>query len=113
MHELSLAEHVLGLVAETAETEGFHRVRKVVLEIGTFAAVETEAMRFCFDVVARETIAAEAVLEIVEIPGSGWCRGCRRTVPLAEVFDSCPECGSRDVEIRSGRELKLKTLEVE
>jgi len=113
MHELSLAEHVLGLIGETAEADGFHRVRKVVLEIGAFAAVEAEAMRFCFDVVARETVASGAVLEIVEVPGSGWCRDCRRTVPLAEVFDSCPECGGCDVELRTGRELKLKTLEVE
>lgn len=113
MHELSLAEQVLGLIEEAAEAEGFHRVRRVVLEIGAFAAVEAEAMRFCFDVVARETIAAEAVLDIIAIPGSGWCRDCRRTVALSEVFDACPECGGRDVELRSGRELKLKTLEVE
>jgi hydrogenase nickel incorporation protein HypA/HybF len=113
MHELSLAEHVLGLIEETAEAEGFHRVRRVVLEIGAFAAVEAEAMRFCFDVVARETIAAEAALDIIEIPGAGWCRDCRQAVALAEVFDACPACGGRDVELRSGRELKLKTLEVE
>jgi len=113
MHELSLAEHVLGLIEETAEAEGFHRVRKVVLEIGAFAAVEAEAMRFCFDVVARETIAAEAALEIIGIPGTGWCRECRRTVALSEVFDECPACGGHDVELRSGRELRLKALEVE
>ncbi len=113
MHELSLAEHVLGLIEETAEAEGFHRVRKVVLEIGSLSAVEAEAMRFCFDVVARQTIAAGAILEIIEVAGTGWCRDCRRMVALSEVFDACPDCGGCDVELRTGRELKLKTLEVE
>ena len=39
MHELSLAEQVIALIDESAGTEGFHRVRKVVREVGAFATV--------------------------------------------------------------------------
>ena len=36
---MSLAEQVIALIDESAGTEGFHRVRKVVREVGAFATV--------------------------------------------------------------------------
>lgn len=112
MHELSLAENVLELIEDAARSDGFHRVRKIVLEIGELAAVEPAAMRFCFDAVVRGTVAEGAVLEITETPGSGWCTACGATVPMCDVVAVCPRCGS-GVQITSGRELRLKSLEVE
>lgn len=113
MHELSLAESVLGLIESAARSDGFHHVRKIVLEIGELAAVDPEAMRFCFDAVMSETIADGAVLEIAETPGSGWCAACSAIVPMHDVIALCPQCGGVGVQLRSGRELRLKSLEVE
>ena len=113
MHELALAESVLQLIDDAAQANGFHRVRRIVLEIGQLAAVDAAAMRFCFDAVVRETIADGAILEIEEIPGSGWCADCAAIVPMHDFVAACPRCGSFGVQSRSGRELRLKTLEVE
>jgi Zn finger protein HypA/HybF involved in hydrogenase expression len=49
MHEMSLAMGVLQIVEDAARAQSFQRVRLVQLEIGALAAVEAEAMRFCFD----------------------------------------------------------------
>ena len=113
MHELALAESVLQLIDDAAQANGFHRVRRIVLEIGQLAAVDAAAMRFCFDAVVRETIADGAILEIEEIPGSGWCAACCAIVPMNDTVAACPHCGNFRVQSRSGRELRLKTLEVE
>lgn len=113
MHEMSLAESVLQIVQDAARGQGFSRVKTVRLEIGQLAGVEPEAMRFCFDVVTRETLADQARLEIVATPGEGWCMMCGRPVPLAARFDACPECGSHQVEATGGLEMRVSELEVE
>ena len=113
MHELSLAESVLQLIEDAAHTQKFRHVRTVVLEIGALAAVEPDAMRFCFDAVTRGSIAEGARLEILGKPGEGWCAGCKKTVLLCEQCGLCTECGSARVEITGGNEMRVKDLEVE
>jgi len=76
MHEMSLAEGVLQLIEDSAKTQSFSRVRTVWLEIGQLAGVEVEAMKFCFDVVVRDSIAQDAKLVIIETPGQAWCLHC-------------------------------------
>lgn len=113
MHEMSLAEGVLQIVEDAAKTQGFARVKTVILEIGRLAAVETEAMKFCFDAVMHGSIADGARLEIINLPGQGWCMKCAKTVEINEQFGACPECGSYQVQPTGGTEMRVKELEVE
>jgi hydrogenase nickel incorporation protein HypA/HybF len=112
MHEMSLAEGVLQLIEDAARQQSFTRVTTVWLEIGQLAGVEIEAMKFCFDVVIRNSIADGASLEIIATPGSGWCMQCSETVPLIEVFGECPKCGRHQVQVTGGTEMRVKELEV-
>ncbi len=113
MHEMSLAEGVLQLMEDAAHSQGFSRVKTVWLEIGRLAAVEPEAMRFCFDAVTHGSLAEGARLEIVNLPGQGWCMKCAMTVPIEEQFGACPQCGSYQVQATGGTEMRVKELEVE
>ena len=113
MHEMSLAEGVLQLVEETARREGAKRVKLVVLEIGRMSSVQPEALSFCFDVVTRNSVLEGAALEIVDVPGAGWCMQCAETVPISALYDPCPKCGSYQVQATSGTEMRVKELEIE
>lgn len=113
MHEMSLAEGVLQVMQDAAAREGFDRVKTVWLEIGARAAVETQALAFCFDAVTRGTLADGARLEFVAIPAGGWCLACSQSVVLAPGADACPLCGSYQLQITSGDEMRVKELEVE
>lgn len=113
MHEMSLCEGVLQILEDNARSQGFERVKTVWLEIGGLSGVEVEAMRFSFDVVTRGTLANEARLEILEIPGEAWCMRCATTVPVKQRFDACPDCGSYQLQVTGGEEMKIKELEVE
>jgi hydrogenase nickel incorporation protein HypA/HybF len=112
MHEMSLAEGVLQLIEDAARQQSFAKVTAVWLEIGQLAGVEVEAMRFCFDAVVRDSIAAGARLEIIATPGSGWCMHCAETVAIAELYDACPSCGQYQVQANGGMEMRVKELEV-
>lgn len=113
MHEMSLAMGVLQIIEDAAREQSFQRVRLVQLEIGALAAVEAEAMRFCFDAVSRGTIAEGATLEVIEVAGQGLCFNCNMTVPLAALYDPCPACGEHPLQATGGTEMRVKELEVE
>lgn len=111
MHEMALAEAIVQLVDEAAQ--GCARVRTIYLEIGRLAAVEQDALRFCFESVAQHSAAQGARLEIVDVDGCGRCSECGGEVPIAALYDPCPLCGSYRVEVVSGDEMRVKELEVE
>jgi hydrogenase nickel incorporation protein HypA/HybF len=112
MHELSLAESMLEMIESAASAQNFSSVRVVWLEIGCMACVEPEALRFCFDAVARDTVAHNARLEIIEIPASASCRECGHVYPCGNLPDACPACGSYQVAVSGASAMRIKELEV-
>lgn len=112
MHEMSLAESVLQLIEDAAREQGFSSVTAVWLEIGQLSGVEVEAMKFCFDAVIRDSLAEGARLEIISLPGTGWCMECSASVPMSEVFGECPRCGGYRMQVTGGTEMRVKELEV-
>ena len=69
MHEMSLCEGILQILEERAAADGFKEVRTVRLEIGRFAGVEIDALRFGFDVVMKGSVAENATLDVIDVPG--------------------------------------------
>ncbi len=113
MHEMSLCEGVIQIIEDQATSQGYRTVKTVWLEVGKFASVEFEALRFCFDVVCRNTLAENARLEIIEIGASSWCMQCAKPVEIEQRYDPCPKCGSFQIQSDGGDELRVKELEVE
>ncbi|MBE0625893.1 MAG: hydrogenase maturation nickel metallochaperone HypA [Burkholderiales bacterium] len=112
MHEMSLMEGVLQLIEDAARLEKFSRVTTVWLEIGQLAGVEAEAMRFCFEAATRGSVAEGARLEILAIPGSAWCAQCSAAVAMSETPAACPQCGTYQLRVTGGTEMRVKELEV-
>jgi hydrogenase nickel incorporation protein HypA/HybF len=113
MHEMSLAEGMLGIVEESARANDAKRVTAVWLEIGTLAQVEREALRFCFDAVSRGGVADGARLEIVEVPGAAWCMPCAERVTIAAIGDACPRCGSYQLQVVAGSDMRIREIAIE
>ena len=112
MHELSLCEGIVQIIEDQAAQQDFTSVEKVRLEIGALAGVELEALRFGFDVVTKGTVAENAELEIIELAGQAWCMPCQKSVGISQRFDACPDCGSHQLQVTGGDELRIKDLEV-
>ena len=113
MHEMSLCEGILQVLESEASKQGFNKVKNVWLEIGDLSGVEIDAMLFSFDAVTRNSIADGAKLNIINVPGSAWCMKCARNVTVKQRFDECPDCGSYQLQVTAGDEMKIKELEVE
>lgn len=111
MHEMALAEEVLQIVQDAAQREGFRRVLALWLELGQLSSVEPEALRFCFEAVARDSVAAGARVEIVAAAGAAWCNECSVPVALAALGDACPLCGGYRLRVTGGTQMRVQQLE--
>ena len=108
MHELAIAQ---GVVDAIVQRLGPARVTAVDLRIGKVSGVVPDAVRFCFDLVVAGTALDGATLEIDEPSGRVACRRCAAEFDTDEVLALCP-CGSADVELLAGRELRIRSVEV-
>lgn len=113
MHEMALCEGIIGIVEDEARKRSFSRVKVVCLEIGALSHVAPEAMRFCFEAVAARTIAHGARLEIIETAGIAWCMACSESVEVRQRYAPCPSCGSYQLQVTGGEEMRVKELEVD
>jgi hydrogenase nickel incorporation protein HypA/HybF len=112
MHEMAIAESMLEIVEATARGNAAARVSVVWVELGSLSHVEPHALEFCFDAVARGSLAEGARLEIVALPGAAWCMPCGERVALERLGDPCPRCGSYQLEVIGGDEMRVKEIAI-
>ncbi len=110
MHELALSQSIVDMIVESARREGIQKVTRVDIEVGAAAAVEADALRFCFDVVSRETALAGAELVIDTIAMRARCRTCAHEFAPQSQVDPCPACGAYAPDLLEGRELRVKSF---
>ena len=111
MHELSIAEDLLEIVARTAAEHKLTRVSGLRIVVGALGNVIPEALEFAFDAAGRGTVAEGARLEIVEVPVTVRCNACSAETVLDDFAFICTECGSVDVTVLRGKELYLDSIE--
>ena len=105
---MALTQSVVDAVCEHAAGRRVHSVR---LEIGALCAVIPDAMTFCFELATEGTVADHASLEVDMRPGEACCRSCGENFELDDLILLCP-CGSADVEVTAGRDVKILSMEV-
>jgi len=108
MHELSITQTVVTMVTQRMRDT---RVCRIRLEVGQLSGLVPDAVRFCFEMVAAGTTCEGATLEIDEPPGKAACRTCGAAFETGEVLPLC-DCGSADVEVQGGQELRIREVEV-
>jgi len=108
VHELAIAESVIDTVTERLPGA---KVTCVHLEIGALSGVVADSIRFCFDLATEGTDLAGARLEISEPPAQCRCRGCGAEFQPDGPIVLCP-CGSPDVAVLSGEQLKIVSVSV-
>ncbi len=122
MHEFSLAQSVQETVASIALQQNAKNIMKVVLKFGSFALIQEDQFRFCFDIIKEDSeILKNAVLEIIWVPGELRCLDCdfegkttnisQEHNELAPIF-KCPKCKSYSTEIISGTDSTIDSIVV-
>jgi len=113
MHELGVAENLASIVLEVAGNEKLTKVTKVNVSIGEMSQIVPDLLETAFQVTVAGTIAENAILEMEIIPVKLKCMDCNKEFELHENNFICESCGSQMVEIISGTEMFLKSIEGE
>lgn len=88
------------------------RVERINLKVGRLAAVVPSSLRFCFEVIAKDTPLSGAILNIEEVPVVARCNDCRHEWTIEGPAFSCTACKSGSIMIISGRELEIASIEI-
>ncbi|WP_372789554.1 hydrogenase maturation nickel metallochaperone HypA [Paraconexibacter sp.] len=110
MHELSVSSAVVDTAIRHAAGR---RVTGVHLRLGTLRQVVPDSLEFFFGIVARDTLCEGAVLTWDVVPARLRCGPCDREWGIEEPAFRCEVCGSAEVDVVSGQELEVETIEVE
>jgi len=106
MHELQIAANILNIVEEEIQTLGN-------LIVGRMRAIIPETLQFSFDVQKKRHQKLEnATLTIEEIDIVVKCRKCSYQRKIKEPVFHCEKCLSTDIEIVSGNELYVDSIEL-
>ena len=108
MHELAITESVVQTVTERLPGSA---ITCVHLEIGPMSGVVADSVRFCFGLVTEGTSLQGARLEISQPAARCRCRDCAAEFEPDGMIPLC-DCGSADVEILAGNELRIRSVEV-
>ncbi len=109
MHELAIAEALVGIAEEHAAGR---RVASVHVKVGHLRQVVPQALEFGFELTAMGTVVEGAELTLEEVPARGECRACGAHTHLRQFPLGCERCASLDIEIVSGEELLVESLVV-
>ena len=114
MHEMGIATEIVRIVTESIPPDMIgSKVARVNLKVGKLSAVVPQSLRFCFEIVAKETPVEGARLEIQEVAVIARCKRCDYNWEIGEPVFSCPKCQSGSIEMLSGRELDIDSIELE
>ncbi|MCX7678795.1 MAG: hydrogenase maturation nickel metallochaperone HypA [Spirochaetes bacterium] len=115
MHELSIMGNILDIVLEYAAKAGAKKVLKINLIVGELSDLIPEWMQTYFEFVSKDTIAETATLEINRIPAVLRCNRCNTDFSFTkdDWQFRCPTCQSADIELISGREFTVESIEIE
>ena len=112
MHELTVAENIINIVTTEAGKAGSDRVNEVCLEIGLLAGIEYAALDFALEALIPGTVMESAAIIIEKPGGSGKCNNCGYEFSFEDFMGSCPDCGSADLAIVRGNELRVKSITI-
>lgn len=110
MHELSLSSAIVDTAVKHADGR---RVVAVNLRVGRLRQVIPDTLDFYFGFVARDTLCEGAALVQEVIEARLRCRPCDHEWAIEIPAFRCPKCGGDEVEIASGNEFEIESIEVE
>jgi hydrogenase nickel incorporation protein HypA/HybF len=106
---MSLCEAIAGAVNRHA---GGKPVTSVLVRIGHLRQVVPDALIFSWQMLSTGTDLEGSVLEVESVPATVSCKACGVETTLDMPIVACGECFSRDVELLTGEEFAVVSLEL-
>ncbi len=113
MHELSVVASLFEILEEKVKEQKGKRVTSVKLQIGALSGIVPELLRTAFDIYKKDTIAAEAELEIDLVSLKIRCEDCQKVMVKDDFIFICDHCSSTNMKTLEGTEMILEKMDIE
>ena len=113
MHELDVTQSIVDALLDEMKRRDLDSIAVVNMRCGRLTTFVPDSIRFYYDSLVKGTPLEGSELNIEDVPVKGKCNGCGAALELDEPIFLCTECGSPDLDITSGRELEITSIEVE
>lgn len=113
MHEFALANRIVERVSAALEKQRpGARVTTIRLRVGQLSGVEIEALKFGLELLFPQSPLAGAQVAIESVAPRLRCGQCGGESEVRYPPFRCPDCGGTQVELISGRELQVDSVEL-
>jgi len=113
MHEFSIVESLIEQVQQEVTRSGHDgRVVRLDISVGRLSGVNVDSIRFAFELLAPDTLLADADLQIAEPKAVCRCKACEAKTKIDELVVVCPVCGSGEITLEGGQDLLLDSIEL-
>ncbi len=114
MHEMSLVESVMNILADEKAQRNLGRIIRVTLQNGALAGVVTDSMYFAWEALTPGTEFEGCEMIINETPLKLKCSCGTEFVPQDVKYTPCPSCEAvLGHEVLEGREFLIQNIEAE
>ena len=113
MHELSVTQSLLELALKHANVAGANKIIGLNITIGDMTSIIDDSVQFYWDIISADTIAEGAKLKFTRIPTVLRCNSCDNEYTPDPGELACTNCSSFNVEVVSGKEFFLDSIDVE
>ena len=113
MHELSVTESLLEISLRHAKDAQAARITDLYIVLGQLSSIVDDSVQFYWDIIAKDTLAEQAMLHFRRVPAELKCQSCGQTYAPKDDVLACPECNSTQVKIVTGEEFYLEAIDVE
>ena len=113
MHELAITQNILDIVLSEAKSAQANKVTRINLVIGELSGLVSDCVQFYFDFLKKGNAAEEATLNFKLVPAELRCRDCSNSFKPEDSAWICPNCKGTNLDVLSGRECYVESIEVE
>ncbi len=112
MHELAIAQSIVSAVESEVKRQSLPTVTHIAVRVGALSDIVPDALIFNFEAITRDTPFEQTKLIVEHVELKARCKVCNHAFEVENLFFSCPNCDSGQVELTQGEELDISYIEV-
>ena len=113
MHEMAITQSIYNIALQAAQDAGAKQVHSLKIRIGDYSEIVPALVREYFSILAKGGIAEGARLDFIHVPLTVRCRACGWQGEIEKRHIACKNCGGTDLQLLTGREFYVESMEAD
>lgn len=112
MHEIGIVRSMCKTVLDYAKENNVQHISEIVCQIGELSLVIPQYVEELYPAVVAGTALENTKLILETVPGLAICNNCDEVFNVVANEGYCPNCGSFDKDVLSGRDFNIKEIHI-